>query len=363
MEKYIETGIYSKQAHVNIPEGLYEEEHGRRGFFGKVSHLYHQNPPVGWTHIDGPLKPQALPNLYNSGLKSNCSYPLLFNNDLTISLIQQNKSFSNFFRNADGDEIFFIHNGVGRFETIYGELDFKTGDYLVIPRGTTYKLFVDSEVRILKIESKDEVEQPNRGLLGPNALYDQSMIKTPVAKTGSQNDSPEYKVEIKRLNQITTATYPFNPLDVVGWKGNLFPWKISIYDFCPVMSHRYHVPPSAHTTLLTRSFVVCSFVERPLEDGDTGALKVPFYHSNIDFDEVIFYHKGSFFSRDNIEPGAMTFHPQGIHHGPHPKAFKNSNSRTHTDEFAVMIDSRNPLQATEWFNSFENKDYWKSWQN
>ena len=168
-------------------------------------------------------------------------------------------------------------------------------------------------------------------------------------------------MEIKRLGRLTTVTYPHNPLSAAGWKGNLYPWKISIYDYCPITSHRYHIPPSGHTTFVAPTFVVCSFVARPLEDEKHKVLKVPFYHSNIDYDEVLFYHQGTFFSRDDIDEGAMTFHPQGIHHGPHPNAFKKGSKKTHTDEYAVMIDSRYPLEPTPWFQENEDKNYWKSW--
>lgn len=354
------SGTYSKQAHVKIPDGLYEEEHGRNGFFGRVSQLYHENPPVGWTHIEGELKPRCLPPVFTDNFSEEA---FLQNNDVVISGLSLKGDQQIFKRNADFDELFFIHEGVGRVETTYGHLKYKTGDYLIMPRGTTYKFFPEDQTKILKIESASEFEEPNRGLLGPNALYDHTVIRTPEAELGSEQNFNEYKVEIKRLGQITTVTYPFNPLDVKGWKGSVYPWILSIYDICPIMSHRYHVPPSGHTTFVAKNFVICSFVERPLEDSEHGVLKVPFYHSNIDFDEVIFYHKGTFFSRDNIDAGAVTFHPQGIHHGPHPKAFQGVNDKTHTDEFAVMIDAKNPLRPSPWFKENEVKEYWKSWMS
>jgi homogentisate 1,2-dioxygenase len=157
------------------------------------------------------------------------------------------------------------------------------------------------------------------------------------------------------------VTYPFNPLDASGWKGSLYPWKVSIYDYCPINSHKYHIPPSGHTTFVAKNFVICSFVARPLEHESEGVLKVPFFHANIDYDEVLFYHAGDFFSRDNIDAGAITFHPQGVHHGPHPKAFERGSKKEFTDEYAVMVDARNPLQMTKEFSRLENKDYWKSW--
>lgn len=360
MESFKESGKVTKQAHVNIPEGLFEEEHGRKGFFGRVSHLYHQNPLTSWTNIDGELKPRTVPPSF-AKVSSNSFIPALGNNDVVISLGRFDTTFKHFFRNADFDELFFIHAGEGKLETTYGHVPFSKGDYVSLPRGTTYKLFVSQPVEILKIESASEFEQPERGLLGPNSLYDQTALFVPTAALGSEQDQKEYTVEIKRLGQITQVTYPFNPLDVEGWKGSVYPFRLSIYDICPIMSHRYHVPPSGHTTFVCRNFVVCSFVARPLESSDHGVLKVPFYHSNIDFDEVIFYHAGDFFSRDNIDAGAFTFHPQGIHHGPHPNAYKAADNKTETDEFAVMIDTRNPLQRSEWFDAHENKDYWKSW--
>jgi homogentisate 1,2-dioxygenase len=361
MENFKSSGTFAKQAHVKIPQGLFEEEHGRKGFFGRVSHLYHENPPVNWSHIEGDLKPRALPPVFNERLVSNSFMPLLFNHDVVISIAFYNQSFSHFFRNADFDELYFVHDGAGRFETIYGHLNFQKGDYLIIPRGCTYKVFIDSPTKFLKVESASEFEDPTRGLLGPNALYDQTAISTPEAALGSEQNLKEYKLDIKRLGKITSVTFPTNPLDVRGWKGSVYPKKLSIYDICPIMSHRYHIPPSGHTTFVAQNFVVCSFVERPLEDSKHGVLKVPFYHSNIDYDEVLFYHQGDFFSRDNIGPGALTFHPQGIHHGPHPKAFKSADQKTYTDEYAVMIDTRKPLLPTPWFEEIENKEYWKSW--
>lgn len=360
MENFKSSGIHTKQAHVKIPENCFEEEHGRKGFFGRVSHLYLETPPVNWIDINGPLKPQCLPPKFDQSLPDNIFQEILVNNDCRISIGHFKNDANYFSRNADFDELFFIHEGTGKIETTYGHLNYNKGDYIVMPRGTTYKFYLSHLNKILKVESNSEFEQPSRGLMGPNALYDQTAIVTPTAAPGTEK-ATQYELQIKRLGIITKVTYPTNPLCAVGWKGSLYPYKLSIYDFCPVMSHRYHMPPSAHTTFVAQNFIVCSFVARPLESSDEGVLKVPFYHSNIDFDEVLFYHQGNFFSRDNIDAGALTFHPQGIHHGPHPKAFKNVNNKTHTDEFAVMIDTKKPLIPTDWFLAHENKNYWKSW--
>ncbi len=361
MENFLASGVYTKQAHVKIPEGLYEEEHGRKGFFGRVSHLYHQNKPTDWTHIVGDLKPRNLPPLFDEKALQDQFVKILFNKDLEVYLGTLTKTPASFFRNADFDELFFIHEGEGRMETTYGHIPLKKGDYVVVPRGTTYKTFVTKPLKILKVESSSEFEEPSRGILGPNALYDQTAKFIPDAAVGSEQNLRDYPVDVKHQGALTRMTYPFNPLDCVGWKGSLYAWKISIYDYCPINSHRYHIPPSGHTMFVAQNFVVCSFVARPLEHTSEGVLKVPFFHSNIDYDEILFYHQGNFFSRDNIDAGALTFHPQGVHHGPHPKAFKKANDNDFTDEFAVMIDARNSLYRTKEFESYENAEYWKSW--
>lgn len=363
MENFKSSGTHTKQAHVKIPEGHYEEEHGRKGFFGRVSHLYHKNQPTAWSQIDGDLKPRNLPSLFDHPDCQDNDQTVLYNNDLLVNIGTWTKSMDVFLRNADFDELYFIHEGKGRMETVYGHIPFEKGDYIVMPRGTTYKIFVDSKTKYLNIESNSEFEEPTRGILGPNALYDQTAKFVPTAAYGSDQNLKEYKVQIKREGKMTFVTYPYNPLDVSGWKGSVYPWKLSIYDYCPITSHRYHIPPSGHTTFVCKNFVICSFVERPLESTEHGVLKVPFYHANIDYDEVLFYHQGNFFSRDNIDAGAFTFHPQGVHHGPHPNAFEKANEKEFTDEFAVMIDARLPLKRTEFFTKNENQDYWKSWMS
>jgi homogentisate 1,2-dioxygenase len=363
MENFKASGLFTKQAHVKIPEGLFEEEHGRKGFFGRVAHLYRKNQPTNWSNIEGELKPRNLPPIFSEKSLENKFVKILYNNDAELYLGSRTKSYETFYRNADHDEMFFIHEGEGKMETTFGHIPFTKGDYIIMPRGTTYKTFITKPCKFFKVESKSEFEDPTRGILGPNALYDQTAKFIPEAAIGSEQNLTDYKITIKYRGKNTVVTYPFNPLDAVGWKGSLYPWKISIYDYCPITSHRYHIPPSGHTMFVAHNFVVCSFVARPLEMTSEGVLKVPFYHANIDYDEVLFYHQGNFFSRDNIDCGAITYHPQGINHGPHPKAFAKANEKEWTDEFAVMIDTRFPLEMTDDFKKLENKDYWKSWMN
>ena len=205
------------------------------------------------------LKPRCLPPVFSKELKNNLFNVVLKNNDVQISIGVIYKAPEEFFRNADFDELFFIHDGEGKIETTYGHLSFKKGDYINIPRGTIYKFFPNSLCKILRIESSSEFNDPSRGILGPNALYDQTVLRTPEAALGSEQDKKEYTLKIKRLGKITTVTYPFNPLTAKGWKGSVYPRILSIYDICPIMSHRYHVPPSGHTTFVAKNFVSLLF--------------------------------------------------------------------------------------------------------
>ncbi len=363
----------ARQGHVNIPDGLYEEEHGRDGFYGPVSHLYRTHAPTNWKRIEGTLKPRAF-DCNRLGVSDHDAITsrtrVLFNEDVAIHVSQPNLTeMPFFFRNADADEIYFAHRGEGTIETDFGPLAFKQGDYVVIPRGTTYRIVCEHTPYFLVIESFSRVHQPDRGLLGMHALYDPAATGVPdpqpSAFKGAQgpDGSTEWEVRVQRQGQCSSIFYGFNPLDVVGWKGNLTAWKLSIHDICPVISHRAHLAPSVHTTLQGSGFVMCSFVPRPLES-EPGALKVPFFHRNIDYDEVLFYHDGDFFSRDGIDAGMITFHPQGVHHGPHPKALKKSwdSNNTWTDEIAVMVDTEKPLHMSPRAQETEWADYHLSWR-
>lgn len=363
-------GRVAQQAHVALPEGTVEEEYARNGFFGRYAHLYRANAPVGWTRIEGPLKPR----LYDLGAVAAGDYlaarvPVLTNADCRISTAALTEPMPYLFRNADGDELLFVHAGAGRLETDFGPLPYEPGDYLVIPRGTCYRLAPTSATRLLVVETTGELAVPDRGMLGQHALFDPAVIKVPspdeksTLAAGAAGCGPdEWRVVVQRQGALTSIYYPHCPLDVVGWKGTLTVWQLNVRDIRPVSSDRYHLPPSAHTTLVAPGVAICTFAPRPLENGDPRAMKVPFYHSNIDFDEVLFYHAGDFFSRDGIRPGMLTFHPQGIHHGPQARAVERTGGATRTEEVAVMIDTRRPLDVCAPVAAFERADYWKSWQ-
>jgi homogentisate 1,2-dioxygenase len=270
-------------------------------------------------------------------------------------------------RNADGDDLLFVHRGGGEFFCDYGRLTLETGDYVMIPRGTMWRIEPSAPVAALLIEAvNSSYALPDKGLLGNHAIFDPAMLDAPrmdAAFIAQQSEERPWRVQIKRNNAISVATYPFNPLDAIGWHGDLSVVRINVKHIRPIASHRYHVPPSAHTTFVGDRFVVCTFVPRPFET-DPGALKVPFFHNNDDYDEVLFYHAGDFFSRDNIKPGMMTLHPCGFTHGPHPKALKNMlvQSKPATDEYAVMIDARDALEITPAAHDVEWAGYVDSWK-
>jgi homogentisate 1,2-dioxygenase len=358
-------GDHAAQPHVSIPDNTYEEEHGRQGFFGRVSHIYHAHPPTGWTRIEGPLKPRAYQPVKFQGAEQGQAQYLLQNSDVKIGIAKLAGPMNVYFRNADGDELRFIHEGSGIVETDYGDVAYRKGDYVLLPRGTTYRFQSNDQNTHLVIESASEFQFPDRGMLGRHALFDPMVMRIPQIPKGERKGGPhvkgEYELRILREAQWTKVFYPWNPLNAKGWKGDLAPWVLNVDDIRPVISPRYHLPPSVHTTFLARNFVVCSFLPRPLES-EPGAMKVPFYHRNIDYDEVLFYHAGEFFSREGIGVGALTWHPQGIHHGPHPNAAKNAEPKTETQEIAVMIDTIAPLIPTRDAESVEFKEYYMSWK-
>jgi homogentisate 1,2-dioxygenase len=372
MKRYIQfprvEGQASRQAHADLPPGTYEREVSKEGFFGPASHLYHRHPPTAWVDFQGPLRPHAFDCTKLSGAQASPwdAVGLLHNASVQVRFWRCGSHMPALARNADGDELLFIHTGRGELFCDYGHLPFEAGDYILLPRGTMWRLECAAPVAALLIEAtNNSYRLPDKGLLGPHAIFDAAMLDTPRIDEAfkAQQGETEWRVQIKRRGAVSTVTYPFNPLDAVGWHGDLTVARINLRDLRPVMSHRYHLPPSAHTTFLSDRFVVCSFVPRPFET-DPGAIKVPFFHNNDDYDEVLFYHAGNFFSRDNIHPGMITLHPAGFTHGPHPKALKNvlTQSKPATDEYAVMIDTRDPLEIGAAAAEVEWSGYVDSWK-
>lgn len=355
-------GKVPRQAHVGIPEGLCEEEHGRNGFAGPVSHLYRTHPPTGWVRIDGPLRPRAF--LCQSPASSEEPFLMMHSPDTSLYFWHRTETMRYFVRDADGDTVYFVHQGTGRFETDYGTLNYEPGDYITVPKGTTYRIHVDAgPTMFLIVETVEPIALAERGPLGQHALFDKGVLVAPelVMSDRQANEGTEWEVRIKRQGLWTRVVYPFYPMDVVGWKGDLWVAKLNIRDFRPVTSPRYHLPPSVHGTFQAGGCLISTFAPRPLES-DPEALRVPFYHRNMDYDEVLFYHAGDFFSRAGIRPGMLTLHPQGIHHGPQPSAVTSSKEKTHTTEVAVMIESKRPFTVERQMDDeMELKDYALSW--
>jgi homogentisate 1,2-dioxygenase len=361
-------GTASRQAHADLPAGTYEREIGREGFFGPVTQMHHTHPPTGWTAFEGPLRPRAFDGtrIEPTGDGPWGAAPLLSNAAVKMRLWRGRGAMDHLARNGDGDELLFFHEGGGALFCDYGHLAVGEGDYVLLPRGTMWRLETSEPFAVLMIEaSGGSYKLPERGLVGYNAVFDPAVLDTPAIDEAfrAQQAEKAWVVLVKRDGALSRITYPFNPLDAVGWHGTLAPVRLNWRDIRPLMSHRYHLPPSAHTTFVGPRFVVCTFVPRPLES-DPGALKVPFFHSNDDFDEVIFYHRGNFFSRDNIHPGMMTFHPGGFTHGPHPKALKAglAGAKKETDEVAVMLDARDPLGVEAAAAAVEWTGYVDSWR-
>ena len=383
MPHYQIRGKIPDKRHITFkkPDGsLYAEELvSAEGFSDVYSIVYHNYPPTKVLSIDKPL--DVTPNieidrnLQNRALKGFKSEPkddylesrniVLTNDDINIILAAPKKSMTDyFFKNAQSDEMVFIHKGGGKLLSVYGELSFKEGDHVVIPRGTIYQFrFNDSDNRLFIVESNEPLRFPKRymnkyGQLLEHSPFHERDIKAPEALI-THDEEGDFLVKIKRSNMIYPYHYQTHPFDAIGWDGCLYPFTFSIYDFEPITG-RIHQPPPVHQTLETNAMVTCAFVPR-LYDYHPQAIPAPYHHSNIDSDEVLYYVDGDFMSRNNIEKGQITLHPMGIPHGPHPGAIERSIGKKETNEYAVMVDTFRPLKLTKSAMEIEDKDYYKSW--
>ena len=363
------------------PEGgiYYEQLFGTEGFHGLSSLLYHTHRPTmissyGET-ID--LKPKAaIENNIKSrmlegfNIKSKDDFlkartPVLFNDDVQIDIASPKKGIINYFyKNSDSDEILFIQKGSGILKTLFGELRFNYADYLVIPRGTIYKIeFNTPDNKLLIIESKSPIVTPKRyrnefGQLLEHSPFCERDIKLP-ENLVSHDSLGDYLIKVKKEKKLHEIYYASHPFDVVGWDGYCYPYIFSALNFEPITG-RIHQPPPVHQTFEGNNFVICTFAPR-LYDYHPKSIPAPYNHSNIDSDEVLYYVDGDFMSRNHVEHGFMSLHPGGIPHGPHPGAYERSIGQKQTSELAVMIDTFKPLKVTQAALDIELKDYWKSW--
>src|SRR5690554_6605046 len=365
------------------PDGsLYAEELvSTHGFSSTYSLVYHCHPPTLVKQINEPYS--VMPriarekHLRHTSLKGwqvqpiddylQSRQPVLVNDDLHIVLAAPRHSMTDYFyKNSQADEVVFIHQGRGVLKTGYGEIHFKYGDYLLIPRGTIHQFHFDEEDnRLLIMESFSPVRTPKRyrnehGQLMEHAPFCERDMKLPT-NLETYDVTGDFEVRIKKQGMIYPYIYGSHPFDFIGWDGYHYPWGFSIHDFEPITG-RVHQPPPVHQTFEADAFVLCSFCPR-MYDYHPQAVPAPYYHSNVDSDEVLYYVDGDFMSRNSVEKGQITLHPGGIPHGPHPGTVEKSIGQVRTDELAVMIDPFRPLMLTEEAIKIEDPDYHKSWMN
>lgn len=383
MSRYYSLGKIPPKRHTTFEKsegGLYQEElFGTAGFAGMSSLIYHIHPPTVVSEVKrlGDVAPViAIEKNMKAMSFQGFSLPaeddflksrktLFANSDLHIGLAAP-KGFSKeyFYRNSDADEMLFIHIGSGTLKTMYGNLDFKYGDYLIIPKGTTYQIDFDTEDnRLLYIESFSAITTPKRyrnnyGQFLEHSPYCERDFRMP-KDLKAHDEVGEFRVLSKKQGVMWEYTHKYHPFDVVGWDGFNYPYAFSIHDFEPITG-RIHMPPPIHQQWEAAGFVVCSFVPR-LYDYHPKAVPAPYHHSNIDSEELLYYVDGDFMSRNNIEKGQITLHPGGIPHGPHPGAIERSVGKKSTEELAVMIDPFRPVSITEEALKLEVDDYYKSW--
>ena len=380
---YHKLGNFPQKRHTQFekPNGglYYEQLFGTEGFHGHSSLLYHVHRP---TQVKAIIKSYSvepkiaigknIKSLLLKGfeLKPETDFldsrkPMLVNKDCTIGLAAPQKSLTEYFyKNADADELIFIHRGSGKLRTMMGNINFEYGDYLIIPRGMIYQIqFNSSENRLFYVESFSPFYTPKRykndsGQHLEHSPFCERDFKLPT-ELETHDEKGDFLIKIKKEGMIHEVVYATHPFDVVGWDGYNFPYIFSIHNFEPITG-RVHQPPPVHQTFETSTFVVCSFCPR-LYDYHPKAIPAPYNHSNIDSDEVLYYVDGDFMSRNNIEQGHITLHPKGIPHGPAPGAMERSIGHTETQELAVMVDTFRPLMVTEEAMGLDDGKYYKSW--
>jgi len=363
----------------NKGDFYYEELFGTVGFDGMSSLLYHTQRPTQVKDIlasyDVTPKIAVAKNMKSLNLNGfkvpakadflESRHAVLVNSDCQIILAAPTKSLTQYFyKNTDSDEVIFIHKGTGKLRTFLGNIDFKYGDYLVIPRGMIYQIDFDTaDNRLFIVESKSPVYTPKnyRNWFGQHLEHAPFCERDmhPPSTLATFNQKGDFLMKVKKQDTIHQYVYAYHPFSVVGWDGYNYPYKFSIHDFEPITG-RIHLPPPIHQTFEAAGFVICSFVPR-LYDYHPESIPAPYNHSNIDSDEVLYYVDGDFMSRNNIEKGQITLHPAGIPHGPHPGAMERSIGKKETQELAVMVDTFKPLMLTETAVQIQNEDYYKSW--
>ncbi len=354
----------------------YEELVSREGFSSIYSNLYHLQRPTKITNVGEFIKQQLTQaetkhrarhiitaKLDAKGDAIFSRTPLFFNSDIIISVAAVSKNMDYCYRNGIADEVLYIQSGDGELISNFGTLHIKSGDYVIIPRGVIWQMNPKGTIRMLVIESVEPVETPNRyrnrfGQLLEHSPFCERDIQVPELQEPITNNN-ECLVKVKTLDGIQEYTYAHHPCDVVGWDGYYFPWSMSIHDFEPIVGS-IHQPPPVHQTFQGQGFVICSFVPR-LFDFHPDSIPSPYPHSNVDSDEVIYYSRGDFMSRQGIQKESITLHPMGLPHGPQPGKYQSSIGKKKTDELAVMIDTFKALNVTKSALKIDDADYPLSW--
>jgi homogentisate 1,2-dioxygenase len=378
---YVKLGDVPRKRHVQFRDNgtlLTEEVMGLEGFSGNESILYHLTSPCRvkeladfqqierkeWVPDEHRPLHMSTWGVEPGGDAVTGRQLLMWNNDVEISLCRPTEPMEGFFRNGEGDEVIFVHEGTGTIESIFGELAYKPGDYVVIPRGTTYRVVASGdEQRYLVFESPGLIEIPRRyrnhyGQLLEHAPYYHRDIHPPT-ELHTHRERGEFHVRVRVRGGYQTYVIDYHPFDVVGWDGYVYPWTFSIHDFEPITG-RIHMPPPSHQTFQGQNFVICSFCPRKL-DFDPMSIPIPYHHSNLNSEEMIYYVDGNFSSRKGIEIGSVTLHPSGIPHGPAPGLAEKSIGMTETHELAVMCDTFHPLRLTKLAKDLDDGKYWRSW--
>ncbi|HVA46335.1 MAG TPA: homogentisate 1,2-dioxygenase [Pirellulales bacterium] len=379
---YHRLGEIPRKRHTQFrrPDGQLYHEHlmGSEGFSGIASLLYHLRPPTSivmtkllkrleWHADADPLlrmRHFQLAQVPPSSGSTLSRTPILYNRDVALSIVRPADPDDYFYRNAEGDELIFVSEGSGVLESQLGNLAFRSGDYLVVPRGIFYRLVPDvGETRLLVIESAGQIRPPARyvnqcGQFMEHSPYCERDIRRPDSLP-VHDEVGEFKLIVKHSNALTEVVLDHHPCDVVGWDGYYYPWALSIHDFEPIVGS-LHQPPPVHQTFAGDNFVVCSFVPR-LFDFHPEAVPVPYNHSNVMSDEVLFYANSEFMSRKGIEYASLTLHPEGLTHGPQPGRVEAALGRQRTDELAVMLDAFRPLRVARQALEYEDKQYSRSW--
>jgi homogentisate 1,2-dioxygenase len=380
--RYVQEGKIPPKRHTifKSEEGnfYYEQLFGTEGFHGISSLLYHLHRPTQIKSIGEPkdvspkiaVAKNVTPRLFKGMNVSpeedflESRKVLLVNSDVKMGLAKPQNSSDYFYKNAECDELLFVHEGTGILKTFVGDLHFSKGDYLIIPRGSIYKIDFDTQENVLFfLESHSPIVTPKRyrnefGQHLEHSPFCERDIEVPTLQKPN-NEKGDFLIKVKKENQITDFIYATHPFDVVGWDGYFYPYKFNIKNFEPITG-RIHQPPPVHQTFEAHNFVVCSFVAR-MYDYHPQSIPAPYNHSNIDSDEVLFYTEGDFMSRNHVDLMDFSLHPGGIVHGPHPGAMERSIGKKFTEEFAVMVDPFRPFQITEEAMKIEDPTYKTSW--